>query len=144
MKMKKLSALVVLLVLVSIAGAEPGTQWERESSYNKLFDTSTIETIKGRISDISTYPLQNGRENGIQLTVDTKGESITVHLGPDWYIEHQEKQLEVGDKVTVKGSRVEYNGSPTVFALAVATNNQMLVLRSASGAPVWAGWQSTR
>ena len=144
MKIQKLLSVAILLILVMAASAETITQWARESSYNQRFDAATIETIKGKISGISTYKIPGDAVSGVQLMVDSKGEQIPVHLGPDWYIDNQGKQFEVGEKVTVKGSRIDFDGSPAILALAVAMNNHMLVLRSASGAPVWAGWQTTR
>jgi hypothetical protein len=142
--LRNLSAIAVLLLLISIASAEPCTSWERESSYNQKFNSETIETVKGTVSEVSTYSMPDCEECGIQLKLKSDGEPVTVHLGPDWYIRNQGRQFEVGDKVTIKGSRIDFNGSPALLALAVVMNNHMLVLRSASGAPVWAGWQSMR
>ncbi len=142
--LQKFSTTLVFLLLLSSAVAEPCTQWERESSYNRLFDTESIITVKGTITEVSTYPLQNCGESGVQVMLKSDGKQLAVHLGPAWYIQNQGKQFNVGDKVTIKGSSIEFNGVPTVLALAVVMKKHMLVLRSASGAPVWAGWQSTR
>lgn len=140
----RLLTIPMLLMLVCVAGAEPTSSWDRESSYNQLFDTQKIETIKGTITAISSYTIPDGAVKGVQLTINNDGNPITVHLGPEWYIQNQAKQFEIGEKVTVKGSHVDFEGSPVLLALAVVMDSHMLVLRSASGAPVWAGWQSMR
>jgi hypothetical protein len=44
-----------------------------------------------------------------------------------------------GDKVEVTGSRVTYEGQPTIIAGEVKKGAQVLKLRDAAGVPVWAG-----
>ncbi|MBU0692926.1 hypothetical protein KKH18_14080 [bacterium] len=144
MMTQRLLSIPMLLILFCVAGADPSSSWERESSYNQLFNAQNIETVKGTITEISTYTIPDGAGSGVQLTIENSGKQIAVHLGPEWYIQHQAKQFEVGEKITVKGSRVDFEGSSVLLALAVVMDSHMLVLRSASGAPVWSGWQSMR
>ncbi len=62
-----------------------------------------------------------------------------VHLGPSWYLETQAVTFAPGDKVEVTGSRVTYQGQPTIIAAEVKKDGQVLKLRDAAGIPVWAG-----
>jgi len=44
-----------------------------------------------------------------------------------------------GDKVEVTGSRITYEGQPTIIAGEVKKGEQVLKLRDAAGVPAWAG-----
>jgi hypothetical protein len=60
-----------------------------------------------------------GMSYGIHAKVKTEKETISVHLGPGWYIEHQDVQIAPQDKVEVKGSRVSFEGKPAIIAAEV-------------------------
>jgi len=76
---------------------------------------------------------------GIHLKVKTDTETISVHLGPAWFIERQDISIEKGDTIEVKGSKITFNGAPAVIAAAVEKEEQELRLRDDNGFPVWAG-----
>jgi len=46
---------------------------------------------------------------GVYLTLKTDNETISIHLGPDWYIEKQDVKIESGDKIEVKGSNTTFD-----------------------------------
>ena len=46
------------------------------------------------------------------MLVKTDKETISVHLGPSWYLENQDIKLEPKDKVDVKGARTTFAGRP--------------------------------
>jgi len=71
----------------------------------------------------------------------TDKETISVHLGPAWYMDNQDVQIAVGDKVEVKGSRVTLDGKPTLIAAEVKKGDEVLTLRDANGFPAWSGWR---
>ena len=76
---------------------------------------------------------------GVHFTLKTEKETIPVHLGPSWYMEEQAVSFAPGDKVEVTGSRITYQGQPTIIAAEVKKGGQVLKLRDAAGVPVWAG-----
>ena len=82
-----------------------------------------------------------GMYNGIHLMVKTDKETISVNLGPEWYIERLDTKIEKGDKIEVKGSRVTLSGKPAIIAAEVKKGDSILVLRDSAGIPAWAGWR---
>ncbi|HSF05040.1 MAG TPA: hypothetical protein VLG10_04545 [Methylomirabilota bacterium] len=45
------------------------------------------------------------------------------------------------DKIEVKGSRITPEGKPAIIAAKIRKGDDILVLRDASGFPVWSGWR---
>jgi hypothetical protein len=82
-----------------------------------------------------------GMSYGIHLTVKADKETVSVMLGPGWYIERQDTKLAKGDMVEVKGSRITYEGKPAIVAAEVKKGDAVLKLRDNNGVPVWAGWR---
>ena len=68
------------------------------------------------------------------MNVKTDKETVSVHLGPSWYMENQDVKLEPKDKVEVKGSRITFGGKPAIIATEVKKGDE-------AGYPVWAGWR---
>lgn len=118
--------------------------WGRGSNYNRLYDVKTVETISGQVTEIDKIYPEKNMSYGVHLTLSTSGGSISVHLGPGWYIENQEVQISKDDNVTVTGSKVTYDGSQVIIAKEVTKGDQVLVLRDDEGYPLWAGWRNKR
>jgi hypothetical protein len=83
----------------------------------------------------------DGMGAGVHLTLATEAGAVSVHLGPAWYVEHQDTKIEPKDRVAVKGSRVTFDGKPAIIAAEVHKGEETLMLRDASGIPLWAGWR---
>jgi hypothetical protein len=78
---------------------------------------------------------------GVHLTVKTDKETISVHMGPGWFIEKQDIKIEPKDKVEVKGSRITFEGKPAIIAAEVKKGDELLKLRDENGFPSWIGWR---
>ena len=115
--------------------------WGMGSQYQRLFNPATVETVSGTVVSVNKVMPFKGMRAGVHLTVKTANESIDVHLGPEWYIERLDTQIEKGDAVEVKGSRVVIAGKPAVIAAQVKKGGNVLVLRDENGIPAWAGWR---
>jgi hypothetical protein len=77
------------------------------------------------------------RREGVHLTLKTAEGEISVHLGPDAWVDQQELKLAKGDSITVKGSKVTFEGGPAIIAQSVTRGGETLVLRNSDGMPVW-------
>ena len=75
--------------------------------------------------------------SGIHLLLKTDKDSISVHVGPEWYLTQQNVQLNVKDNIEVKGSRITYNNKPAVIAAEIKKGNSTLTLRDSKGFPLW-------
>jgi len=142
--MKQVILSIGILLLVSpmmiTAWAQPGRKANKQM-YTRNYDVNTVETIEGEIVEVNYKTGKRKASMGVHVVVRTDTESIPVHLGPAWYLEQQEK-LEEGDRITVMGSRISYDGAPAIVAATVERNQMRLRLRDQDGFPVWRGWRS--
>jgi hypothetical protein len=82
-----------------------------------------------------------GMSSGVHLMVKTDKGTLSVHLGPAWYIENQDVTIEPKNKVEIKGSRITYDGKPAVIAAEIKKGDEILQLRDDKGYPLWSGWR---
>lgn len=149
--MKKLGLLTIVgllgLIFLSSAWAQPGrgrgAGWGPGDPYNRMYNPATVETVSGIVESLDKFTPGKGMSYGVHFTLKTDKETIPVHLGPNWYVDQQEVKLATGDKVEVTGSRIMYQGKPTLIAGQVKKDGKTLQLRDANGVPAWAGqrWQ---
>ncbi len=152
--MKKISfalaiaALTILFGMVSaFAQPRPGMMWRGSggwgpgSQYNRFYDPKAVETISGEVTKVDRITPAKGMSGGVHMLVKTDKETISVHLGPSWYLENQDVKIEPKDKVEVKGSRITFGGKPAIIAAEVKKGDEVLKLRDDNGFPVWAGWR---
>jgi hypothetical protein len=115
--------------------------WGMGGGYGRMYDAAKVETISGEVEKVEQFTGMQGMSAGIELLVKTDKETLPVHLGPAWYIERLDTKIQAGDKVEVKGARITFMGKSALVAAEVKKGNDVLVLRDASGFPVWAGWR---
>ncbi len=103
-----------------------------------MYNPQTVETLAGEVVSVET--IGGGRRlHGVHLTLKTDKETIPVHLGPSWYLDKQGLKLAPKDQVEITGSRVDFQGKPTIIAAEIKKGDKVLKLRDQSGLPVWAG-----
>ncbi len=116
-----------------------GTGWGAGSQYNRMYNVSTVETITGEVVSVDKITPVKGMSYGIHLLVKTGKDTISVHLGPSWYMDKQKIIINSKDKVTVTGSRITYQGSPAIIASEIKKGDNTITLRDKNGYPVWSG-----
>lgn len=131
--MKTITRLIV--VAVAVAGLFGASNAIAQRNY----DPKTVETIEGKVLSVEKTTPPKNRGYGVHLTLQTNKETISVHLGPAWYLEKQTPQIEANDTVSVTGSRVTVDGKPAIIAAQVKKGNDILKLRGDNGAPAWSG-----
>jgi hypothetical protein len=144
-----LFAAILLLVLLFPAGssAQRGMKgrgsggWGIGSNYNKIYNPKTVETINGEVISIDKITPMKGMSYGFHLMLKTDKETLSVHLGPGWFIENQDVKIELKDKIEVKGSRIKFEGKPAIIAAEVKKGDEVLKLRDETGIPSWSGWR---
>jgi hypothetical protein len=138
-------ALLIVTVSTALAGPWKGWrgsgEWGPGTPYNRMYNPATVETVRGEVTDIQAVIPYKGMYSGVQVILKTDKETVPVHLGPSWYIERLDVKIVKGDKIEVKGSRVTFAGKPTIIAGELKKGDLTLILRDASGIPVWAGWR---
>lgn len=115
--------------------------WGLKGSYQRMYDPATVETVSGEVQSVGRVMPMKGMRAGVHLQLRTGSETVTVHLGPSWFVEHLDGHIEKGDKIEVKGSRITFNKKPAIIAAEVKKGNNLLVLRDSMGVPAWSGWR---
>jgi hypothetical protein len=149
--MKQMTMLLAVATVVAALGAPAaygqrgphggGRGWGSGSSYNRMYDPKSVQTVSGKVVSVEHFTPGRGMSSGVHLTLKTEKETLPVHLGPSWYIENQDLQIEPGDKIEVKGSRIAFEGKPAIVAAEVRRGDDLLKLRDDAGVPFWAGWR---
>jgi hypothetical protein len=151
--MKRLIVLAILVCGVFSANtfAQKNLKWLGSdgwiigSSYEQLFNNYNLTVITGTVFDEDTLTPMTNMGRGIRIIVkDQNGQLFPVHLGPYWYIIHQDMNLSIGDEVEVHGARFSLNGKDTYAAyfILMAAKNRELLLRDQDGFPLWEGWRT--
>lgn len=147
MKNIKVKVGILFLSLLPFFGmAQRGSGgWGPDTNYNRLFNPETIVELKGTVVSIEKITPVTGMSYGIHFLLETDNkESISVHMGPEWYLENQDIQVSPGDLITVKGSRIIYETKPAIIAMTVNKGDYILNLRDKRGYPNWSGWRQGR
>jgi hypothetical protein len=141
--------LIATMAVATVSFAQPGPGmmwrgsggWGPGTPYSRMYDPKTVETISGEVISLSPITPRKGMSSGIHMNVKTDKETISVHLGPSWYLENQDVKIEPKDKVEVTGSRITFEGKPAIIAAEVRKGDEVLKLRDDNGFPVWSGWR---
>jgi hypothetical protein len=83
-------------------------------------------------------------QGGVHLLVKAGADTLSVHLGPAWYLGEQPLKLAAGNVIDIRGSRITVGGSPALIAAEVRRGDNALVLRDSNGLPKWSGRYSGR
>ena len=129
------------LALAAWKGYRGSGGWGMGSMYQRMYNPATVETLKGTVEAVDKVMPMKGMYYGIHLLLKTDKETVSVHLGPGWYIERLDTKIEKGDRIEVKGSRATMMGKPVIIAAEVKKGESVLKLRDENGIPVWAGWK---
>ena len=140
--MKKLGLIGILAITfvleIAITNAFGGiAMGERIGMYNAQMPTTVkcVITEVGKVDQV--WGPMKGKSYGVNLTVKTDNETLTVYLGPSWYIDRQNIKIEKSDIIEVRGCKKIYNGKFVIVAQEIIKNNKILKLRDDNGNPVW-------
>ncbi len=102
------------------------------------FDRNTVVTQRGRIV---SFDLEDGSGPALAV-ISSTDTTTTLVLGPKRYWRDNGFILRIGDEVTAKGSRAVGRDETSyliVQSIGTAAGGNVIVLRSDTGRPVWAG-----
>ncbi len=147
MKRSVLPGILIALLMVSLtlpafaAGGRGSGGWGMGGAYQRMYNPATVETVSGEVISVDRMTPMRGMGAGIHLQLKTGKETVSVHLGPAWYMDRLDQHIDKGDNIEVKGSRVTIDGKPAIIAATVKKGDALLTLRDDSGVPVWSGWR---
>lgn len=136
------SGILVLLVAACAWGqpaqpAGPGAgkgAMAPKAGMGMQYDPKAVETVSGEVTQVQTM---GRRTKGVHLQLKTDKETLFVFLGPASHLEQQKMTLAVGDKVEIKGSRIQDPQQALLIAGEVKKGDQVVKLRDDQGKPLW-------
>ncbi|NLW31257.1 MAG: DNA-binding protein [Fibrobacter sp.] len=147
MKLAVLINLIVMLVFPLFVNAQMGMKfrgsdgWGIQSQYERFFNNYSLSRYYGKITEIDTITPMQDMGSGIQLKLKGDREEYIVHLGPAWFIIHQDMSLGINETVEIKGCKVAINGKPVIMAAELRRKDNILYLRDQDGIPYWSMWR---
>jgi len=138
---------ILSFVLATESFAQQGMKWQGSggwgpgTQYGRLYNPQSMETISGEVVKVDLITPAKGMSGGVHLMIRTDKETISVHLGPAWYLQRQDVKMIPGDRVEITGSRITFQGKPTIIAAELKKGEEILRLRDENGFPVWSGWR---
>jgi len=115
--------------------------WGVGTPYQRMYDPAKAETLSGTVEAVAQVVPMKGMNRAVAVTLKTEKETISIHLGPEWYIGRLDTKIVKSDSIEIKGARATFAGKPVIIAAEVKKGDNVLVLRDSSGIPVWSGWR---
>ena len=145
-------ALFAALVLVSLQSAAQmgGGRGQGRMMGGPFYNTGTEVTLNGTVDEVQqiTGTGATGQTwscprswTGTHLMLKTDTGMLAVHVGPSAYLANKNFSIAKGDKLTILGSKVQYQGSDFLIAKEITKGNEVLTLRNSAGFPLWSGFR---
>lgn len=125
-----------LTIAVALSAATAYAWSQGRAMRSPLYDTKTETTLTGVVQAVKEVP-GPGRSTGTHLIVKGDSETLTVHVGPSWYLKKNSYSFSKGDRVEVTGSKVKYQGKEVVIARQIKKDGHTWTLRNEQGLPLW-------
>lgn len=128
--MNRIYVIICTLTFAFAAQAQGGKGMGQGMGMN--YDLSKEVTLNGKVTEVTKIPHGN-RGEGIHLTFQSENETLTVMLGPSFYLDKQTVKIGKDDMISIIGSKM----GNMLLAREVTKDGQKLVLRTETGAPLW-------
>lgn len=103
----------------------------------RLWNPAAVVTVSGTVEAVERIEM-GGDWSCVRLKLRTPEGTLTVRVGPDWFLEEQKYVFAAGQQLQIKGSRVKFAGEPSLVAGEIRRGTELIVLRDASGKAAWA------
>jgi hypothetical protein len=128
----------VMMIVATYAETSPAI-----GEMQKTYNSETVTTVKCHVEKVGQVsqiwgPIK-GMSYGVKLLVNRNEETLTVYLGPAWFIERQNISIEKDDIIEVKVCKKLFEGESVIVAQEIKKGDVVLKLRDKKGVPVWAG-----
>jgi hypothetical protein len=112
--------------------------------YGRNYNVATVDTVAGEITSVERFVRGIGYSSGTHIHVKMGADTITVHVGPTWFLDSRDISFAPGTAIEAVGSRITWDGEPAVIAATLKQDHQVLALRDSWGYPTWSGWRRGR
>ncbi len=128
------AAVALLVFSFPATTAAQGFYWG--SPVSPGYDRTAVVEISGVVLHVDLAP----RSGPSTLRIESEGETLTVTLGPEWYLRRLNVDFQVGDKLAIKGSKMKTKDEKIYLTAANIKNlrtGKSFELRDESGRPLW-------
>ncbi len=132
---RKLFAAILVLIVTALPVAAQNRRGGSAQPGTPIITTPPqTETVSGLVSSID-FQYGEGYPN---FVLSAAGMNYVIYVGPLWYLDNNDFELQVNDKVEAVIFRDRLSNDVWVASvLTNLTSTQQLVLRDASGLPLW-------
>lgn len=139
---------LVLLMGFTVTAQMGGGRGQGRMMGGPFYNTGTEVTITGTVDEVQQLSGTAGQAwscprgwtgTHLRLKIDTG--VLAVHVGPSAYLASKNFSVAKGDKLTILGSRVQYQGSDFLIAKEISKGSEVLTLRNSAGFPLWSGFR---
>jgi len=105
------------------------------------YDRNTVVTVTGRVA-----ALPAAESDPVTIELATASDRFIVVLGPRWYLQDDNLSWQIGEPLTVRGSRAQgRDGHSYLITQWISLpDGGQLTVRSDTGRPLWSGGQRLR
>lgn len=147
---------IVLTMIALVAALQAqmgGGRGQGRMMGGPFYNTGTEVMVNGTVSEVQQIAGQTAAAAGTtwarcprgwagtHLLLNTDAGPLIVHVGPSAYLASKNFSIAKDDKVTILGSKVQYQGSDFLIAKQITKGDQVLTLRDSSGFPLWSGFR---
>lgn len=98
-------------------------------------ESPAITSVDGEVMGVDRTPPADKLASGVRVTLQGEGSpAVVVDLAPDWYLSQKGLSFGRADRMKVQGRT---GPSSVVYATHVEKSGKTVVLRDASGRPLW-------
>jgi len=99
-----------------------------------------VETLDGKIESIEKVTAgETDVPARVLLKLKTGKETVTIYLGPDWYLEKQKAKLSPGDYIQLRGSRVTLENMTMILPNEITKGSEVMQFWDEQDGPRWRG-----
>jgi hypothetical protein len=110
---------------------------EFESMQAGLHRSPALKIVTGKVVAIEKYFPAPANYSWIRLKLKTNTKILTVNLGPSWFIESQDVQIQLKDIIRVKGVHAMLKGKSVIIAHEITKGEDVLKLVNKNGTRLW-------
>ena len=126
------------MLLMLLTGAAVVSQEKNPPAHhNYSYDQATQQTFEGIVVETRDYSCPVSGSVGSHITIKGEISTIEIHLAPATFMKQYEISINKGDRVTVVGSKIEFEGKPSVIAKTVVLGKDTFNFRDPKGRPLW-------
>lgn len=145
MKKNFVTLAFIIFATISVAQAQPQMRfrgsdgWGPNTRYEQAFDNFNLRTFVATVVRVDTItPIRDEMSVAMRLIAQIDGEEVAIHLGPMWYVTHQDINFPRGERIDVRGHRTSLTGvGEFIMPVEIRSRNRIFRFRDDDGHAFW-------